>query len=144
MEGDIENKGGHNEPQCSGHEGSVSAAYRMAASAAAFLQSHTRALLPLESFKPKSAEGSNCTGNSGQVDETMNSDTASLTTAKDTMTAVVAAEEEARRDVADDLNSILSSPCEWFICDDEWSSTRFFVIQVCKQDNSLIHIDTHV
>lgn len=32
--------------------------------------------------------------------------------------------------VADDLNSLWSSPCEWYICDDDESSTRYFVIQV--------------
>ncbi|PWA76722.1 alpha/Beta hydrolase fold protein [Artemisia annua] len=31
--------------------------------------------------------------------------------------------------VADDLNSLCSSPCEWYICDDDESSTRYFVIQ---------------
>lgn len=32
--------------------------------------------------------------------------------------------------VEDDLNSLYSSPCEWYICDDDESSTRYFVIQV--------------
>ncbi|GAA0158374.1 phospholipase [Lithospermum erythrorhizon] len=33
-------------------------------------------------------------------------------------TKIVAAKEEEKQAVADDLNSILVSPCEWFICDD--------------------------
>nr|GEY12491.1 alpha/beta hydrolase fold protein [Tanacetum cinerariifolium] len=31
--------------------------------------------------------------------------------------------------LGDDLNSLCSSPCEWYICDDDESSTRYFVIQ---------------
>lgn len=58
-----------------------------------------------------------------QVEDMMNGDMAS-------MTAVVAAEEEVKQAVADDLNSSLSSPCDWFICDDHHTATRFFVIQV--------------
>eukprot|EP01018_Ginkgo_biloba_P027437 Gb_40072 [translate_table: standard] len=45
------------------------------------------------------------------------------------VTAVVAAKEETKQAVAKDLQSIHSSPCEWFICDDESSHTRYFVIQ---------------
>ncbi|KAK8702270.1 hypothetical protein V6N13_020631 [Hibiscus sabdariffa] len=41
------------------------------------------------------------------------------------VTAVVAAKEEVKQAVADDLNSTHSSPCEWFICDDDQSATRF-------------------
>ncbi|KAI9098999.1 hypothetical protein K1719_024766 [Acacia pycnantha] len=54
---------------------------------------------------------------------------ASLMATTDSVTAVVAAEEEVKQAVADDLNSTSSSPCEWFICDDDQSGTRFFVIQ---------------
>ncbi|XP_076912121.1 phospholipase A1 PLIP3, chloroplastic-like [Bidens hawaiensis] len=32
-------------------------------------------------------------------------------------------------DVSDDPNSLCSSPCEWYICDDDESGTRYFVIQ---------------
>ncbi|MCO5561192.1 hypothetical protein L7F22_014813 [Adiantum nelumboides] len=45
------------------------------------------------------------------------------------VTAVVLAEEETKRAVAKDLQTSSSCPCEWFICDDESSRTRFFVIQ---------------
>ncbi|RVW41662.1 hypothetical protein CK203_068299 [Vitis vinifera] len=47
----------------------------------------------------------------------------------DSVTAVVAAKEEVKQAVADDLNSVLTTPCEWFICDDDQTGTRFFVIQ---------------
>ncbi|XP_051141648.1 phospholipase A1 PLIP2, chloroplastic-like [Andrographis paniculata] len=47
----------------------------------------------------------------------------------DSMTAVVAANEQVKQAVADDLNSTHSSPCEWFVCDDDQTATRFFVIQ---------------
>ncbi|KZV44156.1 hypothetical protein F511_26435 [Dorcoceras hygrometricum] len=45
------------------------------------------------------------------------------------VTAVVAAKEEVKQAVADDLNSTPTSPCQWFVCDDDRSATRLFVIQ---------------
>ncbi|KAG4174275.1 hypothetical protein ERO13_A11G110400v2 [Gossypium hirsutum] len=80
---------------------SASAAYQIAASAASYLHSHTRTILPFISSSPEN----------------------------NSVTAVVAAKEEVKQAVADDLNSTHSSPCEWFICDDDQSATRFFVIQ---------------
>jgi hypothetical protein len=59
----------------------------------------------------------------------MNPDVASFMATTDSMTAVVAAKEEVKQAVADDLSSTRSSPCEWFICDDD-RGTRFFAIQV--------------
>lgn len=49
--------------------------------------------------------------------------------AASTVTAVVAAEDEARQEAARDLRSPLSSPCEWFVCDEADARTRCFVIQ---------------
>lgn len=60
----------------------------------------------------------------------MNSDMASLMATTDSVTSVVAAKEEVKQAVADDLSSTHSSPCDWFICDDDQSATRFLVIQV--------------
>jgi len=60
----------------------------------------------------------------------INSEMASLMATTDSVTAVVAAKEEVKQAVADDLNSINSASCEWFVCDDDKSATRFFVIQV--------------
>ncbi|KAF2325096.1 hypothetical protein GH714_022752 [Hevea brasiliensis] len=58
----------------------------------------------------------------------LNTEMASLMATTDSVTAVVAAKEEVKQAVADDLSSTCSSPCEWFICDDD-QGTRFFVIQ---------------
>ncbi|KAL8191985.1 hypothetical protein R6Q57_028106 [Mikania cordata] len=77
---------------------------------AAYLHSQTKSIIPFKSSENKSVE------------------VASLMTTTDSMTAVVAAKEEVKQAVADDLNSMHSSPCEWFICDDD-ESTRYFVIQ---------------
>ncbi|XP_011621237.1 uncharacterized protein LOC18428351 [Amborella trichopoda] len=49
--------------------------------------------------------------------------------AASTMTAMVAAEEVAKQAAARELQSLHSSPCEWFVCDDPGSCTRCFVIQ---------------
>ncbi|GKV40471.1 hypothetical protein SLEP1_g48116 [Rubroshorea leprosula] len=109
---------------------SASAAYGMVASAASYLHSHTKNILPFKSLAAKgsknSSEGS-C-GNDGGAD-LMNVDVASLIATTDSVTAVVAAKEEVKQAVADNLNSTHSSPCEWFICDDDQSATRYFVIQ---------------
>ncbi|ESQ43820.1 hypothetical protein EUTSA_v10005837mg [Eutrema salsugineum] len=85
-------------------------AYRIAASAASRLFSHSKTVLPFGSSKRQENE-------------------ASLMATADSVTAVVAAKEEAKQAVADDLKSNRSPPCEWFICDDDKSGTRFFFIQ---------------
>ncbi|OMO82081.1 Lipase, class 3 [Corchorus olitorius] len=108
-----------------GHRISASAAYQIAASAASYLHSHTRSILPFKSPKPEGCKDSSEDGCGSE----MNSDVASLMATTDSVTAVVAAKEEVKQAVADDLNSTHSSPCEWFICDDDQSATRFFVIQ---------------
>lgn len=105
------NEGG--EAQGADEENRISStAYHIAASAASYFHSQAKIIL---SFKSKQDENG--------VEDMMNGDMAS-------MTAVVAAEEEVKQAVADDLNSTLTSPCEWFICDDDRTATRFFVIQV--------------
>ncbi|CAN7036590.1 unnamed protein product [Brassica rapa subsp. trilocularis] len=86
---------------------SASAAYEVVASAASYLQSRTTNILPF-------------------TDEEESSSSSSLTSS---VTCVVAAEEDVKQAVADDLNSTISSPCDWFICDDDQTLTRFFVIQ---------------
>ncbi|XP_021770123.1 uncharacterized protein LOC110734323 [Chenopodium quinoa] len=105
------------------------AAFQVAASAASFLHSRTRTLLSSRSSKDK-VDGHPLNKDSGN-DENLdiNSDMASLMATTDSVTAVVAAKEEVKQAVADDLNSISSAPCEWYICDDDKSATRFFVIQ---------------
>lgn len=120
----------NNDEQCEGkkkdgYQISASTAYDIAASAASYLHSHTRKILPFRSSKSEDSlkESQNNV-------EMMNSEMASLKATTDSVTAVVAAKEEVKQAVADDLNSTRSSPCEWFVCDDVESSTRFFVIQV--------------
>ncbi|PIN07541.1 hypothetical protein CDL12_19894 [Handroanthus impetiginosus] len=104
---------------------SAFAAYELATSAASYLHSHTQSMLRFKSSKLMSNE--DIDGSMKNIDM-INQDVASLM-ATDSVTAVVAAKEEVKQAVADDLNSIHSSPCEWFVCDDDQSATRFFVIQ---------------
>ncbi|XP_073146151.1 phospholipase A1 PLIP2, chloroplastic-like [Henckelia pumila] len=102
---------------------SASSAYQIAASAASYLHSHTKSILHFKS--------TNCNPTQGfPEDETGDvEDMAALMATTDSVTAVVAAKEEIKQAVADDLNSTSSSPCEWFVCDDDQKATRFFVIQ---------------
>ncbi|XP_062143757.1 phospholipase A1 PLIP2, chloroplastic [Alnus glutinosa] len=114
-----------------GYRISASAAYQIAASAASYLHSHTKSILPFKSPKTMTGGKHSPEGSSGTVDDSnmMNSEMASFMATTDSVTAVVAAKEEVKQAVADGLNSTHSSPCEWFICDDDQSNTRFFVIQ---------------
>nr|GEX34074.1 lipase, class 3 [Tanacetum cinerariifolium] len=100
---------------------SASAAYHIAASAASYLHSQTKSIIPF-----KSSEHDGDEAKSGIMTK---AEVASLMATTDSVTAVVAAKEEVKQAVADDLNSMYSSPCEWYICDDEEKGTRYFVIQ---------------
>nr|DAD38216.1 TPA_asm: hypothetical protein HUJ06_008857 [Nelumbo nucifera] len=113
-----------------GHRISASAAYQIAASAASYLHSQTRSILSFKSSKADARKDSvdKCTEASDNVN-TVSSEVASLVATTNSVTAVVAAKEELKQAVVKDLNSAHSSPCEWFICDDDQSATRFFVIQ---------------
>ncbi|KAL9250865.1 Phospholipase A1 PLIP2, chloroplastic-like protein [Drosera capensis] len=98
------------------HEGrqiSAAAAFQITASAASYLYTRTRSILAFGSSSDEIDQGK----------------MASFRATTESVTAVVAAEEDVKQAFADDLNSINSSPCEWFICDDDKSATRFFVIQ---------------
>ncbi|KAK2457087.1 alpha/beta-hydrolase superfamily protein [Trifolium repens] len=106
-----------------GYRISATVAYNIAASAASYLHTQTRSILPFKSSNAVAGEENNESLNM------MNTEVASLMATTDSVTAVVAAKEEVKQAVADDLNSTRSSPCEWFICDDNQSGTRFFVIQ---------------
>ncbi|KAL5060642.1 hypothetical protein RYX36_032246 [Vicia faba] len=55
----------------------------------------------------------------------INTNAGSLMATTDSMSAVIVTDEEVKQAFAGDLNS----PCEWYICDDDQSSTRYFVIQ---------------
>ncbi|KFK35428.1 hypothetical protein AALP_AA5G283200 [Arabis alpina] len=87
-------------------------AYRIAATAASRLFSHSKTVLPFGSSKRQEKN-----------------EEASLLATADSVTAVVAAQEEVKQAVADDLKSNRIPPCEWFVCDDDKSGTRFFFIQ---------------
>ncbi|KAJ8440830.1 hypothetical protein Cgig2_000718 [Carnegiea gigantea] len=106
----------------------TSAAFHIAASAASYLHRQSTTLLPL---RPLTRVVDDRTSNVDERDSNldMDSDMASLMATTDSVTAVVAAEEEVKQAVADDLSSISSSPCEWYICDDMKTATRFFIIQ---------------
>ncbi|CAL0320865.1 unnamed protein product [Lupinus luteus] len=109
-----------------GYRISASTAYHIAASAASYLHAQTRRVLPFKSSNALTGEGS-LEGSSESLD--INTEMASLMATTDSVTAVVAAKEEVKQAVADDLSSTRSSPCEWFVCDDDQSGTRYFVIQ---------------
>nr|VDD59606.1 unnamed protein product [Brassica oleracea] len=95
-----------------GRKISASAAYEMVASAASYLHSRTNSILPFTSSS-----------------KTENSSSEVPSCLTDSVTSVVAAEEDVKQAVADDLKSTISSPCDWFICDDDQTLTRFVVIQ---------------
>ncbi|KZV14554.1 hypothetical protein F511_42528 [Dorcoceras hygrometricum] len=101
----------------------VSSAHLIAASAASYLHCHTKSMLQFKCLNSNPTQ--TCTdGEVGNVE-----DMASLMATTDSVTAVVAAKEEVKQAVANDLNSTSTSPCEWFVCDDDQKATRFLVIQ---------------
>ncbi|WMV10476.1 hypothetical protein MTR67_003861 [Solanum verrucosum] len=116
--------------ETSGNRISASTAYHIAASAASYLHSHTMSILPFKSSKTMpNKDSSETTVRCDDNIDAMNREVASFMATSDSVTSVVAAKEEVKQAVADDLNSNHSSPCEWFVCDDDQSLTRFFVIQ---------------
>ncbi|CAL9753574.1 unnamed protein product [Musa acuminata subsp. burmannicoides] len=105
---------------------SASAAYQIAASAASYLQSQTTGILPGKTETGKDPiEGSSKNKEGG----TLSPEEASFMATTNSVTAVVAGKEEMRQAIAKDLNTAKSLPCEWYICDDDKSATRYFVIQ---------------
>ncbi|XP_022735468.1 uncharacterized protein LOC111288739 [Durio zibethinus] len=87
----------------------LSVVSEIAASAACYIQSQPE------------MEGENLT-------RVYNSEVAAYMAAS-TMTVVVRAGEKEKLKAAKDLQSLHSSPCEWFVCDDLSTYTRSFVIQ---------------
>ncbi|KAI3494897.1 hypothetical protein L1887_36908 [Cichorium endivia] len=106
-------------------------AYEIAASAATYVRSQAGGLINLVS-EPKHEEGNDILGHKDkhqlEKPRVYNSEMAAYMAAS-TMTAVVAAPEKEKQEAARDLQSLHSSPCEWFICDDSSIYTRCFVIQ---------------
>lgn len=106
-----------------------SVAYEIAASAASYVQSCS---------DKRGGDDRDLYGNEAYLKEeggsfsprAYKSEVAAYVTAASTMTAVVAAGEKDKQEAAKDLQSLHSSPCEWFICDDPRTYTRQFIIQV--------------
>lgn len=90
---------------------SSASAYKIAASAASYIHSCTEYDL-------------------SEPNNSVYKSAAAAQAAASTMTAVVAAGEEEKLEAAKELQSLQSSPCEWFVCDDPNTYTRCFVIQV--------------
>ena len=113
-----------------------SVAYEIAASAASYVQSRTRDLLSLASKsqqKGDTEDSQEIGGPPGDAAEgtpqVYKSEVAAYVAAS-TVTAVVAAGEKEKQEAAKDLQSLHSSPCEWFVVDESSTFTRCFVIQV--------------
>ncbi|KAM0938466.1 putative fungal lipase-like domain, alpha/Beta hydrolase, phospholipase A1 PLIP1/2/3 [Dioscorea sansibarensis] len=109
-----------------------SVAYEIAASAASYVHTRAKGFLSLGRPRLESCGGDELPEpgglEGGPHARVYNSEVAAYVAAT-TMTAVVAAEEEARHEAAKDLRSLHSSPCEWFVCDDPDECTRYLVIQ---------------
>ncbi|KAK7338046.1 hypothetical protein VNO77_18643 [Canavalia gladiata] len=125
----ISKKGRYNEQK---HQ--IQLAYDIAASAACYVQLRAKDLLSLAAKSQQSDdEDSNGREDSPREEadgasRVYNSEVAAYVAAS-TMTAVVAAGEKEKQEAAKDLQSLHSSPCEWFVCDDPSNYTRCFVIQ---------------
>ncbi|KAH0731356.1 hypothetical protein KY285_004025 [Solanum tuberosum] len=111
-------------------------AYDIAASAASYVQSRAKGLLSVGSESKLVVDDATLKANKGcSADEKDNSSQRvyksemAAYVAASTMTTMVAADEKQKLEAARDLQSLQSSPCEWFICDDFTTCTRCFVIQ---------------
>ncbi|XP_050204165.1 phospholipase A1 PLIP1, chloroplastic [Mercurialis annua] len=112
-----------------------SSVYGIAASAASYVQSQSK---DYSSCGSKSQEKRGCsasykngvqTNEEGESSPRIYKSEVAAVVAASTMTAVVAAGEKEKQEAAIALQSLHSSPCEWFICDDISTYTRCFVIQ---------------
>lgn len=106
-------------------------AYQVMSSAASYLHSRAMGINPFGSrTNGKNDPTTIMAIVSGENGEGLTLDEASFVATTNSVTSMVAAKEETRQAVADDLNSSRSCPSEWFICDDDQGSTRYFVVQV--------------
>ena len=117
----------------------LSVVCEIAASAACYIRSQANGLLSLSSKSHEEDGGidSSICGDQPEMDgenspRVYNSEVAAYMAAS-AMTAVVRAGEKEKEETAKDLQSLHSSPCEWFVCDDLSTYTRSFVIQVVVQ-----------
>lgn len=115
-----------------------SLAYEIAISAASYVQSRAKNMLSLGSEKLQEYDEQDLYESRDQTREERESSShiykseVAAYMAASTMTTVVAAGEKAKLEAAKDLQSLHSSPCEWFVCDDSSTYTRCFVIQVTE------------
>lgn len=113
-----------------------SVAYEIAASAASYVQSRAKNILSICSESEQEDDGRDEYESGDQPQEEVESSPrvykseVAAYMAASTMTTVVAAGEKEKLEAAKDLQSLHSSPCEWFVCDDSSTYTRCFVIQV--------------
>ncbi|KAI7732954.1 hypothetical protein M8C21_004240 [Ambrosia artemisiifolia] len=103
-------------------------AYEIAASAATYVQFQAGGLVNFESEPFHEEVDDSILDKTDSSSRIYNSEMAAYMAAS-TMTAVVAAPEKEKQEAARDLQSLHSSPCEWYICDDSSIYTRCFVIQ---------------
>ncbi|CAM8938051.1 unnamed protein product [Rhodiola kirilowii] len=106
---------------------SSSVAHHIAASAASYVQS-CAVSEEVENEDNRCSGDLRCRHEGDSSSEMKNQEVAAYITAT-TMTAVVAAGEKEKQEAANDLQSLHSSPCDWFICDDYNTYTRCFIIQ---------------
>ncbi|CAO2207748.1 unnamed protein product [Urochloa humidicola] len=105
-------------------------AYHVVSSAASYLHSRAMGVMPFGSRNDvKDDPASIMAFMNSENGEGLSMDEASFVATTNSVTSMVAAKEETRQAVADDLNSSRSCPCEWFVCDDDQNSTRYFVVQ---------------
>ncbi|KAJ0941574.1 putative phospholipase A1 PLIP1/2/3 [Helianthus annuus] len=107
---------------------SYATAYEIAALAATYVQSQASRLINLDSKLRPEEDDDVILDKTYSSQRVYNSEMV-VYMAATTITAVVAAPEKEKQEAAKDLQSLHSSPCEWFICDDSSIYTRCFVIQ---------------
>ncbi|CAL0311303.1 unnamed protein product [Lupinus luteus] len=114
----------------------IKLAYDIAASAASYVQLRAKNLLSLAAKPQQKSDNEDSDGRGNSTAEVTegtsrvyNKSEVAAYVAASTMTSVVAAGEDERRETAKGLQSLHCSPCEWFVCDDPSNYTRCFVIQ---------------
>ncbi|KAG0486859.1 hypothetical protein HPP92_008954 [Vanilla planifolia] len=110
---------GSTEPRSRSYRSSV--AYDIASSAASYIHNRAKNLF----LGSQANTAPQARGTQGRMYKSK----VATYVAASSVTAVVAAEEKARLEAASDLQSLHSSPCEWFVCDEPNTRTRCFVIQ---------------
>lgn len=113
----------------------ASAAYQIAASAASNLST---GVLPYGAAQTKGGEKPVEGSPYDKQDRSVSPEEVSRMATTKLVTQAVAGKEEMKQAIAEDLNSSQSLPCEWYICDDDSSATRYFAIQVKFPSSKLL------